>query len=103
MCKTEKITLIYVKKGKTSIKAMEKSRMVDLFAGVAKGFSDDNEMSIKLIDIIKKAEILRFNKDIAESKDEPFIAYKIDGAVNTLNIKRHHKIVWAILERFFTE
>lgn len=103
MCKTEKITLIYVRKGKKSIKAVDKARMLDLFVGVAKSFSDDNEMSIKLIDIIKKAEFLRLNKDIADSKDEPFITYKIDGAVDTINIKRHHKIVWAILERFFAE
>lgn len=103
MCKTEKIALIYVKKGKKSIKEIDKSRMVDVFKGVANGFSDDNEMSIKLIDIIKKAEFLRWNKEICDSKDEPFITYKIDGAVNTINIKRHHRIVWSILERFFTE
>lgn len=103
MCKTEKITLIYVRKGKKSIKAVDKARILGLLAGVAKSFSDDNEMSIKLIDIIKKAEFLRLNKDIADSKDEPFITHKIDGAVNTTSIKRHHKIVWAILERFFAE
>lgn len=97
------VTLRWVRKSKRYSKEMPKQEMIVVFEGLAKGFSDDNEMSVKLIDIIKKADMLSLNKDIMQSQDTPFIAYNIGGASDILRIRRRHKIVWSILERFFTE
>lgn len=103
MCENGRIILRWVRKSKKYSKEMEKNEMLVVFEGLAKGFSDDNEMSVKLIDIIKKADILSLNKDIMQSQDTPFIAYNIGGVADILRIRRRHKIVWSILDRFFTE
>lgn len=103
MCENGNVTLRWVKKSKRYFKEMPKQEMLVVFEGLAKGFSDDNEMSIKLIDIIQKAELMSLNKDIMQYQDTPFITYNIGGASDILRIRRRHKIVWSILERFFTE
>ena len=103
MCENGIITLRWVKKSKKHSKEISKSEMLVVFEGLAKGFADDNEMSVKLIDIIKKADMLSLNKDIMQSQDTPFVAYNIGGVADILRIRRRHKIVWSILERFFTE
>ena len=103
MCENGNVTLRWVRKSKRYFKEMPKQEMLVVFEGLAKGFSDDNEMSVKLIEIIRNADMLSLNKDIMQSQDTPFITYNIDGVVEVLRIRRRHKIVWSILDRFFTE
>lgn len=103
MCENGKLALRWVKKSKRYFKEISRQEMLVVFEGLAKGFSDDNEMSVKLIDIIQKAELLSLNKDTMEDQDTPFITYNIGGTVEVLRIRRRHKIVWSILDRFFTE
>ena len=73
--------------------------------GLAKGIEKigDNEISKKLTEIIPQVDKIFINNDINETQDVPCIAYCTDGEEQLIKIKRRHKIVWSILNKYCTE
>ncbi len=97
------IILKWVEKGKKHQVLLNREKMLMVFEGIALGFSDDNEISKKLIEIIPVAEEIKINKDLNSTQDVPCITYKVNGQRGMIKIIRYHKIVWAILDRYCSE
>ena len=101
--KSKSITLEWRNNGIRRGKEESRQDMYDVFLSIAKGFQNDNEISTKLVnDILPKADLIFIDKDRNESMDVPMITYVIDEKEEALKIMRHHKIVWAILDKYFS-
>lgn len=96
----EKFKLKWIEQGKTYEKKLARFEVMTVFYGLYKGFAEDNEISEKLLKIIPDVEWIRINKDHNETQEIPCITYKANGAVGVMKIIRHHKIVWAILNKY---
>lgn len=101
--KCTKIMLKWMEKGKKNQKKLDRKEVGVVFKGLALGFSDDNEISKKLLEILPEVDEIFLNKDSNETQDVPYIAYYINGKENILKIKRYHKVVWSILEKYCTK
>lgn len=97
------IILKWVEKGKKQKKFVNREKMLAVFQGIAIGFSDDNEISKKLVELIPYVEEIKINKDLNETQDVPCITYKVNGEKEIIKIIRYHKIVWAILNKYCSE
>lgn len=99
----DRIILKWVEKGKKHKKLICREKFLAVFEGIAIGFSDDNEISKKLVELIPYLEEIKVNKDLNETQDVPFITYKVNGEKGIIKIIRYHKIVWSILNKFCSE
>ena len=103
--KNTRIDFQWIAGGKEYNKILDRQKMYSIFNGLAEGYAEDeNEISTKMVnDIIPNADKIAINKDYNETQDIPMISYEIDRNTKVLKIKRCHKIVWAILDRYCTE
>lgn len=101
--KSTKIILEWTENGKKSQKQLERKEIKEVFKGLSMGFRDDNEISKRMLKIIPEVDKIFIYKDVNRSQDDPFIIYCIDGEEDILKIKRYHKIVWAIFDKYCTE
>ena len=99
----DEIILKWVENGKKHKKTISRERLLAVFEGIAIGFSDDNEISKKLVELIPYADEIKINKDLNQTQDVPCITYKINGERGIIKIIRYHKIVWAILDKYCSE
>lgn len=85
-------------------KTIDRQKMYSIFKGLAVGYSgDDNEISVKMVkDIIPCVDKISISKDYNLTQDIPMIFYQIGKETKVLKIKRRHKIVWSILDRYCT-
>lgn len=98
--KNEEIIFIWKGNGKEHIKEIERQEFYELMESIKKSFSDDNEISSKLVEIIPKLVSITINKDRNSQKDIPFISCECDDGSQVIEIKRYHKIIWAILDKY---
>ncbi len=103
--KNTAIIYAWRKDGKDYQKEVNRVDFYSMFDGLAKGFEKigDNEISKKLTEIIPQVDKIFINNDINETQDVPCIAYCTDGEEQLIKIKRRHKIVWSILNKYCTE
>ncbi len=99
----EKIKLKWIEKGKLYEKELGRAELMSLFYGLCQGFAEDNEISKKLLNLIPDVEWIKINKDHNETQEVPCITYKVNDTVGVMKIIRHHKIVWAILNKYCTQ
>lgn len=79
---------------------LEKRPVYSLFEQIMKRFTDDNEVSTKLVEIIPDISHLIIDWDSNTTRDARSIDYVIEGKKDILQIKYHHKIVWENLEKY---
>lgn len=99
----QQIRLKWISKGEKHEKMLNREEVMAVFEGLVKGFTDDNEISEKLLKIIPKAEWLKINQDHNDTQEIPCITYGLNGSVYVLKIIRYHKIVWSILNKYCTD
>ena len=98
--KKEEITFIWKENGKEHIKEIERKEFYELMKSIKKSFSDDNEISSKLVEIIPNLISITIDKDRNSQKDTPFITCECSSGSKIIEIKRYHKIIWAILDKY---
>lgn len=103
--KNTRIDFQWTEGGKEHNKILDRQKMYSVFNGLAEGYAgDENKISTKMVeDIIPYVDKITINKDYNETQDIPMISYETDRNIKVLKIKRCHKIVWAILDRYCTE
>ena len=99
----DKFVLKWIEKGKKHQILVSREKMLAVFEGIALGFSDDNVISKKLIELIPYVDEIKINKDLNETQDVPCITYMINGERGIIKIIRYHKIIWAILDKYCSE
>ena len=70
---------------------------------VKRAFSDDNEISSILVELIPNLDLILINKDRNNQKDIPSIHCVGEKGEKEIDIRRYHKIIWAILNRYCVE
>lgn len=103
--KNTRIDFQWTERNKEHNKILDRQKVYLIFKGLAEGYAgDDNEISTKMVeDIIPYVDKISINKDYNETQDVPIILYEIDRQTNVLKIRRCHKIIWSILDRYCTE
>lgn len=101
--KTEPIILKWTEKGKEHIKEIDRKEFLNLMEGIKKAFSDDNQISTILVELIPELISISINKDRNEQKDVPSIFCVCERSEKVIDIIRYHKIIWAILNRYCME
>lgn len=103
--KSTRIDFQWTEGGETHNRILDRKKLYAIFNGLAEGYAgDDNEISAKMVkDIIPYVDKISINKDHNETQEDPLISYEIDRQLRVLKIKRCHKIVWSILDRYCTE
>ena len=94
------IVLKWIKNDKEYFKEIDRKKLFDLMNSIKSAFEHDNQISDFFCGIIPDVTWIRINKDRNEQLDIPFIEYEISGEQKTLDILRHHRIVWAILDGY---
>ena len=100
---SKQIRIVWTKNKKERIALIERESMMNVFQGIAKGFEDDNEVSKKLVNnIIPNVEEIQINYDFNATQDIPVICCKMENQEKdiVLKIKRYHKIIWSILDKY---
>lgn len=98
--KKEEITFIWKENGKEHIKEIERKEFYELMKSIKKSFSDDNEISSKLVKVTPNLISIIIDKDRNSQKDTPFITCECDDGSKIIEIRRYHKIIWAILNKY---
>ena len=100
----ETISFRWIKNGELGGREVSRVEMLSKFQELVKDYPDNNEIAIKMTEIIPKVTQIKINFDLNKSQDVPCIAYKVDNeVVGILKILRHHKIVWGILNKYCQE
>ena len=99
--KKEAIILKWNKNGKEFSKQIDREKFFNLMCSVKSAFEHDNQVSKFFCEIIPEVEWIKIYKDRNEQIDIPFIEYEVPGQDHHfLEILRHHRIVWSILEGY---
>ena len=101
--KKTRIMFVWREKGKQKCRQLRRRPLYDVFNGLVKGFDGDNEISKKLVELIPEADSIIINKDINATQDVPFITVVTEEKTEMVKIRRYHKIVWSILDKYCTE
>lgn len=98
----KKENIIFKWKSKDIILSRELDRhsIYEIFSGIAKGFKGDNEISLKLLEIIPTVDEIYIDEDFNFNQDVPGIIITEDNDSKLIKIIRYHKIVWSILRKF---
>ena len=100
MVEKDSFILLWRRSGKMYLKVLEKEPVIAAFEGLIKGFSNDNEISKKLVNVISgDIKALFINWDNTQDINKVFYAMN-DQSVDGIAIISHHKIVWAILNGY---
>lgn len=99
----DSILLEWVEKNQTHQKQINRQDFYDIMNSIRKGFYDDNEISTIFVGIIPDLVFLSINKDRNSQKEDPFVYCKTTKEEKTITIKRYHKIIWSILDRYTQE
>ncbi len=100
---SKQVKVLWIKNGKENETLVERKSMMCVFQGIAKGFEDDNEISKKLVnEIIPTVKEIQINYDFNETQDIPVIYCVMENRKKNavLKIKRYHKIVWSIFNKY---
>ena len=98
--KKEPIILEWIEKGEKNKKEINRQEFYDLMEGIKNAFSDDNQISSILVELIPELISISINKDRNEQKDVPSIHCVGETQEREIDIIRYHKIIWAILNRY---
>ncbi len=96
----EEIIFIWKENGKECIKEIERKEFYNLMDSIKKSFSDDNEISSKLVEIIPNLVSITIDKERNIQLEVPFIVCNFGDATKIIEIKRYHKIIWAIFNKY---
>lgn len=88
------IVLKWKKQNKYFRKEMKREEVMATFEGLVKGFSNNNEVSKKLTEIILNTSQIKINWDSTAEINQ--IYYMINGEEKGLPIINAHCIVWAV-------
>ena len=98
------IPVLWRENGINYSKTLNRADVEAVFKGLQEGFRDDNEIATVFVErIIPNAESIYINKDLNSTQDIPMVAYKIDNQLALVKVKRYHKIVWSILNKYCTK
>lgn len=98
--KKEPIILEWTQKGKSNKKEINRQELLNLMESIKKAFSDDNQLSSILVELIPNLVLISINKDRNEQKDVPSIHCVCEKGEKEIDIKRYHKIIWSILNHY---
>lgn len=93
----EKIIIQCVQKQRVYRGELSKPLFYRIMAGLKDGFSSTNRAEISTFFVNNPdIEYIEINLDVNEQKDDPFIVFRNKNqGINTITIKRCHKIIWA--------
>lgn len=92
--RTDDIILKWKRKNKYFKKEMKREEVMATFEGLIKGFSNNNEVSKKLAEIIPSSTEMKVNWDSTLEINQLY--YVIDKKEKGLPIINAHSIVWAV-------
>jgi hypothetical protein len=83
-------------------KEIDREKFFNLINALKNGVSNnDNQISTILVGIIPEVDFIMINYDRNDDLQDPIISYKIGEDVeHVIEIKRHHKIIWDILNYY---
>lgn len=89
------------KNGEWRVKLIDRTKFTNLITSIKDGFSDNNEASSKLCDILSKVIVICIDKKRnSENPESPKIeCFTYDG-VKTIVIQNVHKIIWGIFDEY---
>lgn len=99
----DKIIFICKEKGNLKTKEVDRQLLYDLMEAIKNSFSEDNEISKKLLSYIPELDEIQIDKERNNQLDVPYIICKIQNKSEIVEIRRHHKIMWSILEKYMQE
>lgn len=99
----EMFTMKWIEDGKEHEKELVRLNVMFAFKGLYHGFTDDHEISDKLLKILPDVKWIKINFDHNETQEVPCLTYQVNDTVGVLKIIRYHKIVWTILRKYCTE
>ena len=102
--KKEQIILNWKESGKEYEKTLERQSMFELMQAIKNGFDGDNEISSIMVEIIPKLVSMRIDKDRNEQLEVPIVVCELEQEKERIiYIRRYHKIIWSILNKYCTE
>lgn len=97
----EFITIKKVLKTGTNSVVVRRDKLFSLMEGIRVNFSDNNEVSTRLVELIPKVSEIIINEVRNPQLDVPFVRLvMLDGKSKVVRIPRCHKIIWAIFDEF---
>ena len=100
----QKIMMIWRENGEKHEKQISRKNLLELMDSIKENFYWDNEISTILVKMIPQIVSIEIDKDRNNEKDVPFIYCKLDNNEGKLiEIIRHHKIIWSILNKLCEE
>lgn len=101
----KKIDFVWIENGERHEKKIDREKLFETMDGIRKGFSDDNQISSKFCELIPEMISISINKDQNANKDVPMVFCEMVGETQDeiIEIIRHHKIIWSILDYYCKE
>ena len=96
--RTDEILLKWKRQNKYYKKEMKREEMMATFEGLIKGFSNNNEVSKKLSEIIPVTPQIKINWDNTAEINQLY--YLVDEEEKGIPIINAHSIVWAVLNGY---
>lgn len=96
------IIIKVIENKKTRTKEIRKDYMISSFNGIKNGFPEQNEIAVKLLEVLPNTEVMIINVDRNnERPEEPVIVCRDNkGRETIIKIINHHKIIWAIINGY---
>jgi hypothetical protein len=82
-------------------KEIDREKFFNLISALKNGVSNnDNQISTILVGIIPEVDIIMINRDRNDDLQDPIICCQTGKKEEVVEIKRHHKIIWEILNYY---
>ena len=98
--KKEDLILKWKKNGKKYAKEIERKKFFNVMKSIRDAFDGNNEISNIFCQYVPDMDVLYIDKDRNNDVETPFVQYSVNEERCILNIKRSHKIIWAILNGY---
>lgn len=87
--------------GEWKVKLVERSTFIKLITGIKDGFTDNNEISSKLAEILPNVIQIEIDKKRNfENPESPKIECFTENGVETIVIQNTHRIIWGIFNEY---
>ena len=101
--KKEPIVFEWSEKEVKHSKEIDRQNFLELMESVRKVWDGNNEISTQLVEIIPELTSILINKDRNDQKDIPSIHCVSENGEKEIEIIRHHKIIWSMLDSLCKE
>ena len=96
----DEITFICKKEGVTKIKEVEREEFYKLMKSIKNSFSDDNEISTKLVELIPDLTSITVDVERNSHLSIPCIYCVHNGETERIEVRRRHTVLWSIFDKY---